>query len=63
MRVNVALEILLLDKRLEEDPLSVNNLVELPDPLLGEKGLNTKKRKRKKNSKSKSRQAAKLSRN
>jgi hypothetical protein len=63
MWVNVALEIPLLDKPLEEDPLSVNNLVEWADPHLGEKGYNKKKRKRKKISQSKSHQAARLSRN
>jgi hypothetical protein len=48
MWVNVALEIPLLDKPQEEDPLSVNNLVEWADPHLGGKGYNKKKRKRKK---------------
>jgi hypothetical protein len=61
--LNVALEIPLLDKLLEEDHLSVSNLVGWQDPLLGEKGYNKKKRKRKKISQSKSRQVARHSRN
>lgn len=48
MRPNVALGIPLLDKPLEEDHLSVNNLVEQPGPHLVGKLYSKKKRKRKK---------------
>jgi hypothetical protein len=61
--LNVALEIPLLDKPREEDHLSVNNLVGWPDPHLGGKVFNKKKRKRRKINQSKSRQAARLSLN